>query len=327
MALPDVSKTFGALAGLGLVLQWAVMAWNGSLFAIFSLPLGGVFPTGIPIKTTWTGIWLIDYVLSVNIVFFGVLNNLAELPDLGPYLSLLDIAIFLIVLIMIPALWQFYRSYGGVGFTSPIYLGLYLKSRSGKCSRVPADQAQALPLTAIWIVVISSTLFAPAILGGSSFDFQDAVVVWHVAPVTLGIFQDLASLSFRSGLYAGFESPVKLSYLIVGSLSAVGHIAINWCIFQSPELTWSRVFWPDHSTVQDGVTLTRDGATLFLQYDHAIINVCIIIFGSYMLKARTKFVALVVFTLIAGPGGALAWILYQKESELDNEANVKKMVY
>lgn len=56
----------------------------------------GVFPDDSPIKT-WTGIWPIDFVLGLLVVFFGGVLDVANLDDLGPFLILIDLIFALVV--------------------------------------------------------------------------------------------------------------------------------------------------------------------------------------------------------------------------------------
>jgi hypothetical protein len=96
-ALPDPWYVFRALTVFGFYTQWIVMIMNGSFVAMVVTNWHGVFPTGTPVKTAWTGIWPIDFVLGLLVVFFGAVNNIADLTDLGPFLMLVDLVFTLVV--------------------------------------------------------------------------------------------------------------------------------------------------------------------------------------------------------------------------------------
>ena len=96
-ALPDPYYIFRAFTAFGFYTQWVVMMMNGSFVAMLVTNWNGVFPTGTPVKTAWTGVWPIDYVLGLLVVFFGAVNNVPDLPDIGPFLNLVDLVFALVV--------------------------------------------------------------------------------------------------------------------------------------------------------------------------------------------------------------------------------------
>lgn len=95
--MPDPYYTFRALAGLGVFTQWVVMMINGSFVAMILITWEGKFTNGTPVKIARTGIWPLDFSISLLAVFFSALNNLADLPDIGPFLMLLDLIFLLSV--------------------------------------------------------------------------------------------------------------------------------------------------------------------------------------------------------------------------------------
>ncbi|KAL7783241.1 hypothetical protein V8C37DRAFT_415081 [Trichoderma ceciliae] len=357
MALLDPFYVFRAFTGFGFFTQWIVMMMNGSFVAMLLTNWQGVFPTGTPVKTSWIGIWPIDYVLGLLVVFFGAVNNVEDLPDLGPFLMLVDLVFALVVFnimtlvedrrnrktgpLRYPAFWQFLWNWCGAASVLPVYSHLYLKKRLGKSPLLANDQAQALPLTALWSIIISLPLLLPAALGASPFDIQDGVVVWFVGPLVLGLFQDLASMLFSSDKYRGIKRPVTLAYWIVGLFSAMIHIGVAVQAYMAPELSWSRIYWPNHAAVVAGSpTFMTEGAMLFMQYDHVVIYLCVLGMGLYMLGLERTLTAstfgekmqagwpmakLTVITATAGPGAGLAWLLCHKEGELEALATQRKI--
>ena len=97
MASSKYSTIFAGLSGLGFLLLWGAMVPNGSLEALFESVNSGVLPNGRAIQKTYTGVWAVDYLLVVLVVFFDGLNNLV---DVAPYLMLLEIVGTLFVINM-----------------------------------------------------------------------------------------------------------------------------------------------------------------------------------------------------------------------------------
>ncbi|KAH6653097.1 hypothetical protein BKA67DRAFT_659738 [Truncatella angustata] len=359
LALPDPYYIFRALTAFGFYTQWIVMIMNGSFVAMVVTNWHGVFPTGTPVKTAWTGIWPIDFVLGLLVVFFGAVNNVADLTDLGPFLMLVDLVFTLVVFnimtlvedrrnrktgpLRFPAGWQFLWNWCGAASVLPIYSHLYLSKRSAETPSIPAHQRQALVFTAIWSIIISFPVLVPSVLGATPFQVQDGVVMWFFAPLTLGIFQDLFGLLVSKTSYGGLKDPISVAYSIVGAFSAVVHIGVAVSpYFCGPEVTWSRIYWPNHSAPQPGSpSFMTEGAMLFMQYDHVVIYLCVFALGAYMLgfdkitsasslsgkmQAGYPILVLTAMTVITGPGAGLAWLLCQKEKELRACEEVGDMV-
>ncbi|KAI1381940.1 hypothetical protein F4677DRAFT_10258 [Hypoxylon crocopeplum] len=339
----DPFYVFSALTGFGFVTQWIVMMVNGSLVAMIVTTWEGAFPNGTPVKS-WTGIWPIDFVLGVLVVFFGGVLDLADLPDLGPYLILVDLISALGVCgimtlvedrrnrktgsLRYPAFWQIMWNYCGAASIMPVYSRLYVKNRLANSPGLPRDQAQALPFTALWSIVLSLTLLLPTVLGAAPFRIQDGVVVWFLSPLAVGPFQELASvlISRLGSYYKGFANPVAGAYCIVGAVSGAVHLSVAAWAFRSPDLSWSRIYWPNHAAVQPGPTHMTEAAVVFMQYGHLAVSFCVLALGIYTLRsakvsAGRPMLTLVALTAIAGPGVGLAWLLCGRERETTAAVN------
>ncbi|KAI1734290.1 hypothetical protein F4680DRAFT_471295 [Xylaria scruposa] len=344
--LPDPYYVFRVFTCFGFITQWVVMIMNGSFIAMLLTNWKGVFPTGTPVKTSWTGIWPVDFMLGLLVVFFGAVNNLSDLPDIGPFLMLTDLVFTLVVFNMMtliedrrnrktgslrhPAFWQFLWNWCGAASVLPVYSYLYLKKRSGTIPPLPVDQMRALPATALWSLFISLPILLPAVLGSTSFQIQDAVLVWFFGPLTLGLFQDFAASLVSRYSYTGATSPVTLAYGVVGAVSAVVHTGVAIGVYLTEGISWSRVYWPNHGAVQPGPLHMTEGAMLFMQYDHVVIYLCVLGLGAYLLelekvftfessaegrRAEGRMLTLIVLTAVAGPGAGLAWLLCQREKD------------
>ncbi|OTA62223.1 hypothetical protein K449DRAFT_394982 [Hypoxylon sp. EC38] len=345
--LVDPFYVFSALSFLGFIGQWILMIINGSLVAMLLAAWKGTAPNGTPVKSTWTGIWPVDFALGVLAVFFGGLldADAADLFSHAPFLLLVDLILSLAVCgtmtlvedrrnrrtgpLRYPAFWAIMWNYFGAASVMPVFSRLYVQNRPVNSPSLPRDQAQALPFTALWSVLLSLTLLAPAVLGAEPFRIQDGVVVWFLAPLAIGPFQDLVSslISRCSSFYVGFRSPVTVAYSIVGAVSAAVHLSVIARIFQSLELSWSRIYWPNPSAVQHGPKLINEAALLFIQFGHLAVSLSVLALGIYTLgfasklsversRASKPVLTLAVIEAIAGPGAALAWLLSRREGEI-----------
>ncbi|KAI1211226.1 uncharacterized protein F4807DRAFT_458799 [Annulohypoxylon truncatum] len=347
MTLVKPFYLFSALAGLGFIAQWILMILNGSLFAMILASWTNTFPDGSALKT-WTGFWPIDFTLGILVVFFGGLLDSTDLLNHEPFLLLADLILSLAVCgtmtlvedrrdrkkgpLRFPAFWQLMWNFFGAASIMPTFSRYYVMNRCVNSPGLSRDQAQALPFTALCMLAISSALFAPALLGAEPFRIQDSVIVWFLAPVAVGPFQDLVSalISRSSSVYKGFGSPISVAYSIVGTVSAVIHIFVLLRTFQNPELSWSRVYWPCPSAVQPGPTLIHESALLFIQFGHMTVSASILAIGAYMIGSKkalassslaerlwtnTPVLKLMAVEGIFGPGAALAWLMSTRERE------------
>ncbi|KAI0891799.1 hypothetical protein F4806DRAFT_290391 [Annulohypoxylon nitens] len=356
MTLVKPLYLFSILAGLGFVAQWALMTLNGSLFAMILASWENTFPDGMPLKT-WTGLWPIDLPLGILVVFFGCLLDSTDLLNHEPFLLLSDLILSLAVCgtmtlvedrrnrktgpLRYPAFWQIMWNFFGAASIMPIFSRHYVMNRSANSPSLPRDQAQALPFTVLWTLVLSVTLFAPALLRAEAFHIQDSVIVWFLAPLAIGPFQDLVStfISRSGSLYKGLADSVTIAYSIVGTTSAIVHISVLTQVFQNPDLSWSRVYWPSPSAVQPGPTFIHESALLFIQFGHLAVSLSILAIGFYTigpgvaltspspidrLRASVPILVLLTVECVFGPGAALAWLMSTREGDIDGAHSTRK---
>ncbi len=227
-------------------------------------------------------------------------------------------------------LWNFV----GAASVLPVYFHLYLQ-RSTKRVAVPTNQAQALPFTAFINLLLSLPLLIPPALGATPFQIQDAVVIWFFGPLALVAFQDLVSYFFSSVSCKGIANPVKAAYWIVGAASGIVHIGITLWTFLSPDVTWSRIYWPQHKLVTPGPAYITEGAMIFTKYDPVIIYLAVFSLGAYMVgpespsastsstKRRHAVHPILTLTIISGifgPGAGISWLLARNEGKINAPA-------
>ncbi|KAI0382258.1 hypothetical protein F5Y04DRAFT_253341 [Hypomontagnella monticulosa] len=351
------SYIFSALFCLGFFNQWITMIMHGSLVAMLLAAWKGVAPNGAAVKSTWTGIWPIDFTLSVLSVFFGGLLNLDELPNIGPYLLLADLIFTLAICgtmtlvedrrnrktgsLRYPAFWQVMWGYCGAASVLPIYSHLYVKHRLVNSPGLPRDQAQALPFTALSSVTLPLFLLLPTMLGATPFQVSDGVVVWFLAPIAVGLFQDSVSFLISRGgpFYRGVKNPIIVTYAIVGTASALVHLAVVAYIFSSPDLSWIKIYWPNRDAVQHGPTIIADAAMLFIQYGYPSVSLSVFALSIYALgfdkvlaaqsladklQASGPLFTISALMAIGGPGAGLAWLLCGRECDTDAANALRK---
>ncbi|KAI6086553.1 hypothetical protein F4821DRAFT_125767 [Hypoxylon rubiginosum] len=355
MGLVSLKTTFVGLSGLGFFLLWVVMGLNGSLEALFKTIFSAEFPTGRALKTSYTGIWPIDFLLCVLVVFFDGLNNLV---DTTPYLMLLELVSTLFVINMMtlvesrrmegpywmrfPALWQYLWNSAGVAVFLPIYSLLYVNQGLTSASQVPTAEAQALPFTAVWSVLLALPLMLPAVVNASPFQIQNGVVIFFLTPPAFVFFHRLTKAIVTKTQFKASRKPAKIAYWIVGSVSALVHVGIAVYAMFSPaeDVSLSRIYIPHYNAVQRGHSdIVTEGALLFIQFDYVIINIVVLILGTYILcfepalivkpvsgkdRAGSPLLAFLAITGIFGAGAGLAFVLYCKEHWLDSADTQRK---
>ncbi|KAJ5788016.1 hypothetical protein N7457_003006 [Penicillium paradoxum] len=350
MAVSYHRAIFRLLAIVGFTSQWGFMVFNGKFLEWVSTRLKGEFPSGSPLKESFSGFWPVDFSLGLLVTFFGSLAIPSELPNLGPVLLLLDLVFALAVVNMMtlvedrrnrktgslryPALWQSLNNSLGAASILPIYLEQYL-NRQPKAQHPLSDaQADALPFSAAWSIAISLPVFIAPLAGASAFGIQDAIVLWFLLPHTLGIFQDLTSFAIPSiRIGRPTNSPVKLAYGIVGTASAIIHVGVCfWAVF-NPNLSLSSIYWPNHSSVKSESFAFTAVAVIFTQYDFPVIYLSLFATGYYIFKSEERksgtrsqsaslMATLVVISAVFGPGAGLAWLLCHKETLQEAERAV-----
>jgi hypothetical protein len=91
----STSIVFLALSALGFLTLWALMTGNGTLLALIISAWTGTFPDGAKLKSSYTGLVIIDFPLSILVAFFYGLQSLEEV---APFLMLLDLVAALSVI-------------------------------------------------------------------------------------------------------------------------------------------------------------------------------------------------------------------------------------
>ncbi|RYC58728.1 hypothetical protein CHU98_g7475 [Xylaria longipes] len=323
------------------------MVANGTLLGLMVTAWEGHFPGGVPMKTTWTGLWPIDYVLGLLVAFFYPLLNATDLDNPAPILLLTDLLLSLSVFnfmaicgltLSSPAAWQLAWQFCGAATIMPIYLHSYIKTRTPDKFSVPIDHAQTLPFMAIWTVLTNLPLLVPGVMGASPFIIQISIVVWFFLPLAAAFVHNRINTLSTSGRPRRASNPVVIGYGIVGSASAIVHVVVGLWTCNSSEMSWIRMYWPAYSAVKPGPSLLLQGATLFCQYGHMSLCSSVIALAAYTVGrdyfgAKSSFgtaragrlvVSVTVIMVVFGPGAGAAWLLCMRETETNKPIAIVK---
>lgn len=263
--------------------------------------------------------------------------------------------------------WQYQFNGAGVAVFLPIYSLLHLQhntratSSLGRASppisrTLPASEAQAVPLTALWSLVLPIPLLVPPIMAGaSSLQIQNGLAVYFFTPLLFALF-------FHGVVFAGvggggvsvdrtrarttttttttgwFPQPVRTAYAIVGTASALVHLAIVACALSStdPGLSVAALYCPDGSTVRRGQPdILRAAGLLFSQWDLIITQVAMLLLAISFREQQQPpqsggavswswRLTLAGVTAILGPGAALAYALWVHEARLSPSGGEKE---
>ncbi|KAI3343480.1 hypothetical protein F4824DRAFT_9670 [Ustulina deusta] len=332
-----------ALMGTGLYLLWGTMALNGSLQLMLEVSETGIFPNGRVMKTSYTGLALVDRLVSILVAFFDGLNNLV---DIAPYLMLLDLVGTLLVINMMtlvehrrsprlglsPTIWQYLWNCAGVAVFFPIYVLNYIDKGPNKSRPLSSLEAQALPFTAIWSLFLALPLMIPALLGASPFQVQKGVIAFFLLIPCLSAFQSMVRGTMTRTGYSVATRPVQLAYSIVGGVSALIHVGIILyvSIYATPSLSLSRVFIPHPGSIQRvQPDILTEAALLFIQYDylviHAVVALLVIHTALKIISSRSLKLLLTTTAVTGGlgPGAGLAFVLYSIENQEDAQMKRK----
>ncbi|KAK4182962.1 polyketide synthase [Podospora australis] len=311
MKLPPPLLAFPLLSFLGLLTLWGSMALNGTLIEMFRSSHRGTLPSGAPLLTqSLTGIFPVDFLIGLLLAFFTSLVYQPDLPDLGPYLHCWNLMGVLVVVNHM-TLVEDRRS-------------LNVSSGSGRAT-IPENEAQALPLSAIWTTLLATPFLLPSLVPKwNIYHIQSGILLWLLGPLTVSILQNILSSSTSSSL-PNFRNPIRLSYDIVGTAAGIIHLAALVLAFLSSDanLTLTRIWIPHHDApIRESQTYLLEGCHLFIQWDYIVVTLSILMLGIYILHGNgvqqlsgasaapknptRKF--LIVIGLF-GPGAALAWLL------------------
>ncbi|KAI2609239.1 hypothetical protein GGR54DRAFT_651825 [Hypoxylon sp. NC1633] len=299
---------FYTLSCLAVLALWGVSLWNGTVAALLSAVWHGELgQSGLPLKTDYTGVPLIDYPIAVLVAFFFYGTNGHDegyqLFLLDAYATLQSAFVWLYVETSRPGdkpkwisrpmvfglLWQCF----GAAISLPLYYAIHLPWVSQTDARimrvVDSNQAAAIPFAFLFGAVTPFLIgMAPTWLGPSSRSaakHQIILAAWQPDPVwvslIMAIFATLIRYQMsRAGANRNQDKRrahryVCASYLLATASSGLGHlyVMIRVIISKNQAVDLVRMYVPLLFTGPPGtMDILVRGPWLFLQYDFIIIS-------------------------------------------------------
>lgn len=124
MGLLTTQNYFLILSALATILLWGLSLWNGTVTGLIKASWYGVFEDGTPFLTKYTGLFILDFPISLLVAFFFFGTNGR---DEGYQLFLLDAYSTL----QVAFIWLYVES-GRIG-EKPYSIAKYVKPTREKC--------------------------------------------------------------------------------------------------------------------------------------------------------------------------------------------------
>ncbi|KAF2846076.1 hypothetical protein T440DRAFT_406554 [Plenodomus tracheiphilus IPT5] len=356
MSLFTQSNYFLGLASIAVVLLWGVSLWNGTVTALVVASWTGQFENGTRFETRYTGLFVLDFPISLLVAFFFYGTNGShpgyQLFLVDAYSTLQSAFVWLYAesyrnhskpyTVANPIIWGLMWQAFGAAIALPLFFQQHLKwSNNIHMPLPPADlcAARALPIS----FMLGALL--PAVVGMLTIWYprsdqlhQQILAAWQLDPVWVSLFQWALVAAFSS--YSTKQSDEKsvhwlqFSYAFAAASSAAGHLYSVTALLLSPDprSTFERVYVPFlFSGPEDATLKLANGPWLFLQYDLIIISVSCLswayVLADRIIEGQTRIresVHLLILTggIILGPGAVVSIVLFCREENLQRKRRV-----
>ncbi|KAI1348950.1 hypothetical protein F5Y01DRAFT_290837 [Xylaria sp. FL0043] len=306
MKAASLASGFRALAFLAVFLLWGLYALNGSLKANLLAPLNGMLNEEIPLKNDYTGIFILDYPISLLVTFFYFATNGTDegfqLLVFEGYSTLQSSFVWVYAEMMrpgskpwavaTPLVFVTLSQILGGAISLPLYYAYHILWIDGaEVLRVrDRDAAIALPFSFLLGAVLPAILGeAPTWNGPESRSpevHQKYLAFFQVDPLWVTLVQTLLSKLFHRVLSTEggdlvrapktAHSWIRTSYLLAAASSAIGRVYTAARIYTSTEegTNLARMRVPQPPAGPSGGlpdTLAR-GTFLYLQFDIPIFE-------------------------------------------------------
>jgi len=323
------------------------MIWNGTLRALIITSWYGQLDDGTPFKTKYTGIFPLDFCLSILVAFWFYGTNGS---DAGSQLFLIDMLpitnsayLWLYVestrtcekpsAISYPIIWGLLWQSFGAAFIIPVYYYNHLNwidSKSMALPSIDSSSAKALPLSFALGAILAIMVILPTWIDRSPILHQDILAVWNVYPLWVSLAQIGAVAVFASSKKSKDKAVwwTRFSYLTAAMFSSLGHLytAISMLISAEPSVGLVRMYVPFLPAGPQGAhEVLEFGPWLFLQYDNIIISFSslswayILLDRSLAKDSSMRFrlpTTLLISSIVLGPGATVSLALFMRESAL-----------
>ncbi|KAK8115728.1 hypothetical protein PG984_012230 [Apiospora sp. TS-2023a] len=305
--MPTTNLYFGALASVAFILLWGVSLWNGTVTAMVRAAWVGQLDGQTALRTSYTGFFPVDFVLSLLVAFFFYGTNGShpgfQLFLVDAYATLQVAFVWLYIEgsraqprswtlrnpVVFGLLWQGF----GAAIALPLYFMYHLRwqrdwynNNSNKNKHTLAspslEAARALPFAFLLGAVL------PAVVGmlPTWYPSRDAqthqviLAVWQLDPIYVSVTQTILVKVQRSPPGPATLSRqrnaawwVRFCLVLAAGLSAMAHIYTMVSIAQFPSLGFASIYVPNLLTgPPDAHHRLANGPWLFLQYDLIIIT-------------------------------------------------------
>ncbi|KAI9684605.1 MAG: hypothetical protein M1822_005693 [Bathelium mastoideum] len=348
MALFTESSYFLTLSICAVFLLWGVSLFNGTVTALITSSWNGRFEDGTPFNTTYTGIFPIDFPLSLLVAFFFYGTNGShagfQLFLIDAYATLQSAFVWLYAessrpnrkpfAVANPIIWGLIWQAFGAAIALPLYFRYHLRWLDGTRDHLsPMDlpSARALPVSFALGALLPAVIgMLPTWYPRPDVVHQNILAAWQPDPVWVSIIQAVLVLVLSSTRQNDKKAVwwTKASYLLGAVSSASGHIYAFGSLLMSsdPAMTFIKVYVPFLFAGPEGASLIlARGPWLFLQYDLIIISTSCISWA-YLLTTRClprhagiRSILPIMFLcggVIFGPGAVVSLALFWRESQL-----------
>ncbi|KAJ5817290.1 hypothetical protein N7447_009523 [Penicillium robsamsonii] len=354
-------RYYQALLAAAIVLLWGVMAWNGTIVALVTAAWTGVLDDGKALHTTYTGIFLLDFPISVLVAFFFAATDGSH-PDYQLFVmdaySILQPAFVWLYADQLrlssqqistnPIIWGLlWQAFGGaVAF--PAYFLVRMKIRDHPylpAGKSATASARAIPFSFFLGAVL------PAVVGmmtrwysRSDGTHQIVLALWSTDPVLVSLIQLLlvkAQSPWTSK--AALEQTdttswwLRVAFALSAIVAGVTHVyALGSLVLSKGDMmAVARIYFPWPGQYSHDVVLPLTyGPWLFLKYDWILMSLASVGWAFFQLRKAQcspkngRYWAVVSTLLLAGcillgAGSTVSVALFWKEGLLQKKRGAK----
>ncbi|KAI1437788.1 hypothetical protein GGR50DRAFT_604920 [Xylaria sp. CBS 124048] len=326
MKASEVARCYRALAALATILLWAFFAFNGGLKAMLLAPWTGKLNEDAALKTNYTGVFTVDYVLGVLVAFFHFVTNGSDegvqLMVVEGYATLQPSCLWLYaemirpgskpwsMWLVRPVVFMMFSQMFGAAISLPLYYSYHvLWVNSARTFPVrDLNAAMALPFSYFLGAVVPVVLvLAPAWKGPNSRPpeaHQNYIALFQPSPLWMALIQTIMTgllgrlpRSRNGGGSSGNPTRTahgwtRATYLLAAVTSALTRLYTAVRIYTSTDATTSvlqlRIPSPPSGPARGLPDVLARGALLFLQFDIPIFEFASLSWAFWLLSSTTK---------------------------------------
>lgn len=191
---------------------------------------------------------------------------------------------------------------------------------------LPGDAKALIPALALASYLPSLNVVAPPFITREPYHHQTIVGYFQMTPLALTVLHYLLSQvlrSSRSTQSTFARQRIRGALAFAGTASSISHIyALVSALFSSR--INRNIYW-GISNVQVSAAHTDKlalGAAFFLQWDLAIIYICTVIWGAFLIKEKAELnnaglaLGLILMNVLLGPGATMSFVFHWAEGRI-----------